>query len=197
MKKNPITQPAKGSRKPIRSRCYRDRFQIDLIDFHKLRKRDPFGDLMRWVMTIKDHSTGLTYLCALPRKHPHLIAYKLQEIIGIIGYPKIFYTDNGKEFTAKVVIKALREMIPHIYAVTGRPRCPSDQVSVESMNMLVKRILGTLLTEHFHGRKTYKIKDRQKVMLQATRVIHACKKESLFFFANKLDNVLVRITLVV
>jgi hypothetical protein len=41
MKKNPITQPAKGSRKPIRSRCYRDRFQIDLIDFHKLRKRDP------------------------------------------------------------------------------------------------------------------------------------------------------------
>jgi hypothetical protein len=93
--------------------------------------------------------------------------------------------------------KALREMIPHIYAVTGRPRCPSDQVSVESMNMLVKRILGTLLTEHFHGRKTYKIKDRQKVTLQATRVIHACKKESLFFFANKLDNVLVQITLVV
>jgi hypothetical protein len=37
--KNPITQPAKGSRKPIRSRCYRDRFQIDLIDFRKLRRK--------------------------------------------------------------------------------------------------------------------------------------------------------------
>jgi transposase InsO family protein len=86
-------------------------------------------------MTIKDHATGLTYLCALPRKRPHLIAYKLQEIFGIIGYPKIFHTDNGKEFTAKV------------YAVTGRPRRPSDQGSVESMNKLVKRILGTLLTE--------------------------------------------------
>ena len=126
---------------------WRDRFQIDLIDFRKLRKRDPFGVLMRWVMTIKDHTTGLTYLCALPRKHPHLIPYKLQEIIGIIGYPKIFHTDNGKEFTAKVVLKALREMNPHIYAVTGHPRCPSDQGSVESMNKLVKRILGTLLTE--------------------------------------------------
>ena len=34
-------------------------------------------------------------------------------------------------------------------------------------------------------------------MLQATRVIHACRKESLFFFANKLDKVLVQITLVV
>jgi len=47
-KKNPITRPAKGSRKPIRSRHYRDRFQIDLIDFCKLRKRDPFSVLMRW-----------------------------------------------------------------------------------------------------------------------------------------------------
>ncbi len=77
---------------------------------------------MRWIMTIKGHVTGLTYLCALPKKYPHLIAYKLQEIFGIIGYPKIFHTDNGKEFTAKVVLKALREMNPHIYAVTGRPR---------------------------------------------------------------------------
>jgi len=96
---------------------------------------------MRWVVTIKDHTTGLTYLCALPRKCHHLIAF------GIIGYPKIFHTDNGKEFTAKGVLKALREMNPRIYAVTGRPRCPQDQGSVESMNKLAKRILGTLLTE--------------------------------------------------
>ena len=105
---------------------------------------------MRWVMTIKikDHATGLTYLCALPRKRPHLIAYNLQEIFGIIGYSKIFHTNNGKEFTAKVVFKVLREMNPHIYAVTGRPRRPQDQgCSVESMNKLVKRILGTVLTE--------------------------------------------------
>jgi len=121
--------------------------RIDLIDFCKLGKRDPFGVLKRWVMTIKDHAIGLTYLCALPRKHPHLIAYKLQEIFGIIGYPKIFHTDYGKEFTAKVVLKALREMNPHIYTVTGRPHRPQDQGSVESMNKLVKRILGTLLTE--------------------------------------------------
>ena len=147
MKKKPITQPAKGSRKPIRSRRYRDRFQIDFIDFRKLRKRDPFGVLMRWVMTIEDHATGLTYLCALPRKRPHLIAYKLQEIFGVIGFPKIFHTANGKEITAKVVLKALREMNPNIFTVTGRRRRPSDQGSDESMDKLVKRILGTLITE--------------------------------------------------
>ena len=37
----------------------------------------------------------------------------------------------------------------------------------------------------------------KKSMLQDIRVIHVCRKESLFFFANKLDFVLVQITLVV
>ncbi len=31
----------------------------------------------------------------------------------------------------------------------------------------------------------------KKAMLQASRVIHVCRMESLFFFANKLDKVLV------
>jgi hypothetical protein len=104
IKKNPMTQPTMGSRKPIRGVHFRDRFRIDLIEFCKLRKRDPFGVLMHWVLVIKDHATGLVYLCALPRKRPNLVAYKLQEIFGITGFPKIFYTDNGKDFTAKVVL---------------------------------------------------------------------------------------------
>jgi hypothetical protein len=37
----------------------------------------------------------------------------------------------------------------------------------------------------------------KKATLQATHVIHACRKESLFFFANILDKVLVQIRLVV
>ncbi len=63
--------------------------------------------LMSWILTLKDHATLLVYLCTLPRKRANLIAYKLQEIFGIIGYPMIFHTDNGKEFTAKVVLEFL------------------------------------------------------------------------------------------
>jgi hypothetical protein len=114
-----VTQPAKDSRKPIRSRQFQDRLQIYLIDFHKLRKRDPFGVLMHWVLVIKDHATGLIYLCALPWKCPNLVAYKLQEIFGIFGFPKIFHTDNVKEFTAKVVLMFLCQMNPNITSVTG------------------------------------------------------------------------------
>ena len=114
---------------------------------HKLWKRDPFGVLMHWIMTLKDHATGLTYTCALPRKQAHLVAYKLQEIFGLIGYPKIFHTVNGKEFTAKCVLELLRHKNPHIIAVTSRPRPPCDQGSVENVNRLAKRVLGTVLSE--------------------------------------------------
>ncbi len=103
---------------------------------------------MRWILTLKYHATSLVYLCALPRKRANLITYKLQEIFGIIGYPMIFHTDNGKEFTAKVVLEFLRDLNPNILAVTGRPRRPSDQGSVENMNKFVKRTLGTVLSKY-------------------------------------------------
>jgi transposase InsO family protein len=82
-------------------------------------------------------------MCAA-KEAANLIAYKLQEIFGIIGYPKIFHTDNGKGFTAKVVLEFLWDLNPNILTVTGRPRCPSDQGSVENMNKFVKRTLGTI-----------------------------------------------------
>ena len=84
VKKNPVIEPAKGSRKPIKSPTSRERFQFDLIDFCKLRKRDPFGVIMHWILVIKDHATGFIYLCALPRKRADLVAYKLQKIFGVI-----------------------------------------------------------------------------------------------------------------
>jgi transposase InsO family protein len=107
--------------------------------------------MMRWIMTVKDHATGFVYICALPRKRPGLVAYKLQEYFGVIGYPIIFHTDNGKEFTAKVILRFLRQLNPNIITVTGRPRRPNDQGSVESMNKLVKRALNSTLAERRLG----------------------------------------------
>ena len=124
------------------------RFELDLVDFCKLRKRDPFDVLMHWILTLKDHATALVYLCSLPRKRANLIAYKLQELFGIIGYPMIFHTNNRKKFTAKVVLEFLWDLNPNILMVTGRPCHPSDQGSVENMNKFVNRTLGTVLAEY-------------------------------------------------
>jgi hypothetical protein len=147
-KKNPVGDMQKGSRKPIMLLNWQSRFQLDLMDFHKLRKRDSFGVLMHWILTLKDHATALVYLCTLPRKRANLIAYKLQEIFGIIGYPMICHTNNRKEFMAQVVLEFLWDLNPNITTVTGRPRRLSDQGYVENMNEFVKRTLGSVLAEY-------------------------------------------------
>ena len=90
---------------------------------------------------------GLTHLCALPRKWPKLVAYRLQELFGLLGCPRIFHTDNGKEFIAAAVLQFLWSLNPGILSVTGRSRHPRDQGSVENMNKMVKRVLGSVLAE--------------------------------------------------
>jgi hypothetical protein len=59
---------------------------------------------MHCILVIKDHATVFINLCALQRKQANLVAYKLQEIFGVIGHPKIMHSDNGNEFRAKVVL---------------------------------------------------------------------------------------------
>jgi hypothetical protein len=138
----------RAAEKPIRLLTWQERFELNLIDFCQLRKRDPFVVLMSWILTLKDHATALVYLCALSRKKANLIAYNLQEIFGIISYPKIFLTDDGKEFTPKIVLQFLLDLNLNILMATGSPGCPTDQGSVENMNKFVKRTLGTVLAEY-------------------------------------------------
>ncbi len=75
--------------------------------------------MMRWIMTVKDHTTGFLFICALPHKPTDFVACKLQEFFVVIGYPIIFHTDNGKEFTAKVILRFLHQLNPNIITVTG------------------------------------------------------------------------------
>lgn len=144
---NPIVKKQKGAKKPILSENFRDRFQVDLIDMRASEMKDVYGNTMRWILTLKDHSTQLTYLQALPRKFARYVAHELDRIFGLIGYPSIFHTDNGKEFTANEILVLLKEYSESIITVTGRPRTPSDQGSVESMNKLVHKIIKDLENE--------------------------------------------------
>jgi hypothetical protein len=134
MRKNPVTKPARGRRKPSYPKVFVVNFRSIYLIFASLGSEILFGVLMRWVMTIKDHCTGLVYLCALPHEHPKLVVYKLQEIFGAIGYPKMFHTNNGKEFTGKIIHEFLCDMNPNILKGAGHPWRPTDQGSVENMN---------------------------------------------------------------
>ena len=118
MEKNPIIKASKGARKPILPHAWRDRFQVDLIDMRKFAQPNIYGVIQRWLMTIKDHSTGFTAVFSLPRKKAKYVAFELEKYFGIVGYPTIFHTDNGNKFTARVVIKIVQDINPSILTVT-------------------------------------------------------------------------------
>ncbi len=71
---------------------FRDRIKVDLIDMRAMRKRDIYGNMQRWIMTVKDHLTGLVYPCALPQKKAIFDAVEWEKYFGFIGYPKIFHS---------------------------------------------------------------------------------------------------------
>jgi hypothetical protein len=91
MEKQPTVPPSKGAKKPIISSEFRDRFQVDLIDMRTMRKKDMYGVMQRWIMTVKDHSTGLVYVATLPRKTAMFVAAELKKYFGFVGYPHIFH----------------------------------------------------------------------------------------------------------
>ncbi len=92
MKKQPTVPPRKGAKKPIISPEFHDRFQVDLIDMRTMRKKDVYSVMQHWIMTIKDYSSSLVYLTALPRKTAVFVAAKLEKYFGFVGYPHIFHT---------------------------------------------------------------------------------------------------------
>jgi hypothetical protein len=55
---------------------------------------------------------------------------------------------NGKGFIATIVIGLLKESNPNCYIITGRPRTPWDQGSVESANKIVQKVLKSISLEN-------------------------------------------------
>jgi hypothetical protein len=92
IEKQPTVPLRKGAKKPIISSEFCDRFQVDLIDMRTMRKKDVYGVMQHWIMTVKDHSTGLVYLTTLPRKTALFLAAKIKKYFGFVGYPHIFHT---------------------------------------------------------------------------------------------------------
>jgi hypothetical protein len=72
------------------------------------------------------------------------VAYGLDKCLGLVSYHHIFHTDNRKEFIEKLLVNLLKTNNPHCFVVTGWPRTPHDQRSVESSNKLVQQIMKSI-----------------------------------------------------
>jgi hypothetical protein len=60
----------------------------------------------------------------------------------------LFNSDNGKEFIATIVVDLLKASNPNCFIVTGCPRTPCDQGSVESANKIVQQVLKSISSEN-------------------------------------------------
>ena len=74
-------------------------------------------------------------------------------LIVLYFFVLLFNSDNGKEFIATVVVDLLKESNPNCCIVTGRPRTPHDQGSVERANKVVQQVLKCISSENRLGSK--------------------------------------------
>ncbi len=58
------------------------------------------------------------------------------------------HADNGKEFIATIVVNLIKESNPNCFIVTGHPRTPRDQGSVESANKIVQQVIKSISLEN-------------------------------------------------
>lgn len=121
--------------RPILSRDYGSRGQVDLIDMQSMTSGQ-----YKWIMVYQDHLTKYCVLRPLSTKRAAEVAYQLMDIFLLFGAPQILQSDNGSEFTA-FVISELKLLWPDLLMVHGKPRHPQSQGSVERLNCDVKDML--------------------------------------------------------
>jgi hypothetical protein len=145
-----LTEPKKkkhrGANKPIRSQSYRDRFQMDLIDFLKPACYDFEDDLenrrlYKYVLVIRDHFSRLVIIRPLQSKSAKAVAFELSWTCNLVGFPLILQTDNGGEVKGEDVLLELINISPYSHAIQGRVRTPRDQGLVERANRMIKGMI--------------------------------------------------------
>jgi hypothetical protein len=128
--------------KPILTSGFGRRGQCDLIDMQS----QPDGDF-KWILHYQDHALKFSVLRALVSKEASTVANELFMIFCLIGAPLILHTDNGKEFTASVIL-ALQVLWPSMQLINGRARHPQSQGSVERGNQDVEKMIFAWMGEH-------------------------------------------------
>lgn len=128
--------------KPILTAGFGRRGQCDLIDMQAYADEE-----YKWILHYQDHALKFSVLRALVAKSANIVAHELFMIFCLIGAPLILQTDNGKEFTAAVII-ALQKLWPRMELINGRARHPQSQGSVEKGNQDVEKMIFAWMEEN-------------------------------------------------
>lgn len=100
----------KVAKKQTISSFFRDRFQADLVDFTNNIGIGANSVVYKWLLTLKDQFTRLSYWCALRGKTEEEVFQEFCLILGYWVYPLDFHTDNVGEQMADMIIKIIRDI---------------------------------------------------------------------------------------
>ncbi|XP_003368518.1 putative KRAB-A domain-containing protein 2 [Trichinella spiralis] len=128
--------------KPLVSTNLMSRAHVDLINFQTM----PDGDF-KYIMTYLNHFTKFCILSPLKSKRTEEVASKLLEIFLTSCAPSILQSDNGGEFLNSIIAE-LKTCLPELKLVTGRPRHPQSQGTVERLNGVVQDKLAIRMREN-------------------------------------------------
>ena len=87
-------KPTSAGHKPILTKGFGSRGQVDLIDFQSCADGE-----FKFLLTYQDHGIKLCEIAPLTSKRAAAVAFALLEIFTRIGAPAILQTDNGREFS--------------------------------------------------------------------------------------------------
>lgn len=136
-------QPKKGLViKPILSKTFNSRAQVDLIDMQSNKDGD-----FKFILVYQDHFTKFVSLRPLKTKTASEVAYNLIDIFCIFGAPCILQSDNGREFVNHI-INDLVLMWDGLKIVHGKPRHSQSQGSVERANQDIEKIIYAWMEEN-------------------------------------------------
>ena len=150
--------------KPIISNDFNSRGQVDLVDFQSIH--DGEYNLM---MHFQDHLTKFSNLRPLKSKRAAEVAFHLLDIFSTFGAPYILQSDNGREFTAKI-LEELGSLWPELKIIHGTPRHPQSQGSVERGNGDIKDMLRCWLQDNNTNKWSVGLKF---VQFQKNRAFHS------------------------
>ena len=91
----------------------------NLIDTRRYQRQDFNGIMMNYIVVARDHFSGFVALDSIQKKTPGQVDNVLQKMFGQFGYPRILHTDNGREFTGRVLLEELHKRCPGMLMVTG------------------------------------------------------------------------------
>ena len=115
--------------KPVSASGVMTRNQTDIVDLRKVSIRK--GDVTyRYVLSVMDVFSRFVFL---PDKSGSTVARVLEKNYSVVGQPRILQTDQGKEFTARNVMKRFNCRMVH-----SSPYHPQSQGKVSTMYTAVQ-----------------------------------------------------------